>query len=75
MTTYRFHCTNGLEFYLDTRGQSVAPGESLRGRAEQVAQGLRRRGGDWSAWSVSVHDLDGRQVLLLPVEAALPLAA
>ncbi|WP_407524112.1 DUF6894 family protein [Methylobacterium oryzisoli] len=75
MTTYRFHCTNGLEFYLDTSGQSVPAGESLRSRAEQVAQGLRRRGGDWSDWTVSVHDLDGRQVLLLPVEAALPLAA
>ncbi|ACL60061.1 DUF6894 family protein [Methylobacterium nodulans] len=70
MATYRFHCTNGLECLLDAEGQRVRPGESIRRRAAQVAEGVRRRfGGDWSDWSVTVHDLEGRQVLLLPFGA------
>ncbi|MFE1600905.1 DUF6894 family protein [Methylobacterium sp. ID0610] len=79
MATYRFHCTNGLECLLDAEGQEVRSGDSLRLRAARVAEGVRTRfGGDWSDWSVTVHDLEGRQVLLLPFGSAgsgLALAA
>ncbi|MEH3146623.1 MAG: hypothetical protein PGN34_15020 [Methylobacterium frigidaeris] len=72
MARHRFHCTNGLECVFDRRGREVAPGEPILRQARHVAERLMRRPGaeDWSAWSVTVHDLDGRQVLVLPFRAA-----
>ncbi|MGY2047446.1 DUF6894 family protein [Methylobacterium sp. JK268] len=77
MRTYRFHCTNGLECVLDGSGQRLRPGESVAARARAVAADVARHGGDWSGWSVTVHDLAGRQVLVVPFGAgpALALAA
>ncbi|RVU16601.1 DUF6894 family protein [Methylobacterium oryzihabitans] len=71
MARHRFHCTNGLECVFDLHGREVAPGEPVLRQARQVAERLMRRlgAGDWSQWSVTVHDLDGRQVLLLPFSA------
>lgn len=67
MARYRFHCTNGSECVFDAHGQVVRRPAHLAGHADQVAGAVMGRLGpdaDWSAWQVSVHDLEGRQVLV-----------
>ena len=69
MARYRFHCTNGSECVFDAHGQEVRRPEQLASRARQVAYTVMSRPGPetgWSEWQVSVHDLNGRRVLVEP---------
>lgn len=72
MARYRFHCTNGVECVLDTKGSDIRAFGRLRSRAEQVALDVIRAmedRTDWSDWRVTVHDLEGRRILLHPFES------
>lgn len=72
MARYRFHCTNGSECVFDGDGTDIRAAGQLRIRAEQVARRVMLTLGDrsdWSEWRVTVHDLNGRQVLLRPFGA------
>ena len=69
MARYRFHATNGVAFVLDTVGRDVRRPERLTRRASEVAQSVMNElddHEDWAEWSVSVHDLSGRRVLVQP---------
>lgn len=69
MARYRFHCTNGLECVFDTIGKEIRLPDRLPGKARGVAEALMVTlddGTDWREWQVSVHDLRGRNVLVLP---------
>lgn len=69
MARYRFHATNGLAFVLDAVGKDVRRPERLTRRAVEVAESVMDKldgGEDWSEWSVTVHDLSGRRVLVQP---------
>jgi hypothetical protein len=82
MPRYRFHCTNGHECVFDGEGEDIRAPARLKVRARQVAQDLMWRfydQTDWSEWHVTVHDLNGRRVLLQPfvtsADDAVALAA
>jgi hypothetical protein len=67
MARYRFHCTNGLECILDTVGTEIRASDRIQSRARQVASdvmSVTAGRADWSDWRVTVHDLEGRRVLL-----------
>ena len=67
MARYRFHCTKGHECVADCEGEDIPFPTRLDVRARQVAQSLMRSfhdQRDWLKWHVTVHDLNGRQVLL-----------
>ncbi|WP_336491397.1 DUF6894 family protein [Methylobacterium nigriterrae] len=68
MARYRFHATNGSACVFDAVGKDVRSPERLTRRAAEVAQ--RVMGcldqENWSDWHISVHDLSGRRVLVLP---------
>ena len=69
MARYRFHANNGYAFVLDSVGRDVRRPERLTRRASEVAQSVMNElddQEDWSEWSVSVHDLSGRRVLVQP---------
>jgi len=69
MARYRFHATNGTAFVLDAVGKDVRRPERLTRRAAEVAESVMDEfagGEDWSEWSVTVHDLSGRRVLVQP---------
>lgn len=69
MARYRFHATNGYAFVLDAIGRDVRRPERLARRAIEVAASVMDEldgQEDWSEWSVSVHDLSGRRVLVQP---------
>ena len=69
MARYRFHCTNGLECVFDAVGKEIRVPGRLADRARGVAEALMVTlddGTDWRGWQVSVHDLRGRNVLVLP---------
>ena len=69
MARYRFHATNGVAFVLDSVGRDVRRPERLTRRASEVAQSVMNElddQEDWAEWSVSVHDLSGRRVLVQP---------
>ena len=69
MARYRFHATNGYAFVLDAVGRDVRRPERLTRRASEVAQSVMNELNDyedWAEWSVSVHDLSGRRVLVQP---------
>ena len=73
MARYRFHCTNGYECILDTKGADVREPAQLPGRARRVASRVMHDvadQADWSEWSVTVHDMRGRRVLLQPFVSA-----
>jgi hypothetical protein len=68
MARHFFHCTNGLDLVTDGRGQD-ADDYNLDLIAQEIAERMVRAlpaSFDWSAWVVSVHDADGRQVALVP---------
>ncbi|KQT87167.1 hypothetical protein [Methylobacterium sp. Leaf466] len=69
MARYRFHATNGYALVLDAIGKDVrCPGRLMR-RAVAVAKSVMDELDDqeeWSEWSVTVHDLSGRRVLVQP---------
>ncbi|MDV2985411.1 UNVERIFIED_CONTAM: hypothetical protein Q9R58_13905 [Methylobacteriaceae bacterium AG10] len=69
MARYRFHATNGYECVFDARGKDIRVPERLVRRADEVAQevmsSLAGRE-DWSEWHVTVHDREGRRVLVKP---------
>jgi len=67
MARYRFHCTNGHECVFDGEGEVIRLPTRLDVRARQVAHSLMRSFPDQTDWSkrhVTVHDLNGRRVLL-----------
>ena len=69
MARYRFHATNGYAFVLDAVGRDVRRPERLTRRASEVAKSVMSElddHEDWAEWSVSVHDLSGRRVLVQP---------
>ena len=69
MAHYRFHATNGYAFVLDSVGKDVRRPERMMRRAAEVAESVMGNldgQEDWSEWSVSVHDLNGRRVLVQP---------
>ncbi|MCJ2109007.1 DUF1005 domain-containing protein [Methylobacterium sp. E-041] len=69
MARYRFHATNGYAFVLDSVGRDVRRPERLTRRASEVAESVMSElddHEDWAEWSVSVHDLSGRRVLVQP---------
>ncbi|WP_370692780.1 hypothetical protein [Methylobacterium sp.] len=69
MARYRFHATNGYAFVLDAVGRDVRRPERLTRRAVEVAESVMEElddQEDWSEWSVTVHDLSGRRVLVQP---------
>jgi hypothetical protein len=69
MARYRFHCTNGVECVFDDIRNDIRVPDRLTRRAEQVAQDVMRSlndQADWSEWHVSVHNLNGRRVLVKP---------
>jgi hypothetical protein len=69
MARYRFHATNGVAFVLDSVGRDVRRPERLTRRASEVAESVMSElddQEDWAEWSVSVHDLSGRRVLVQP---------
>lgn len=69
MARYRFHATNGYAFVLDSVGRDVRRPERLTRRASEVAESVMNELNDqedWAEWSVSVHDLSGRRVLVQP---------
>ncbi|WP_373319699.1 DUF6894 family protein [Methylobacterium adhaesivum] len=69
MARYRFHATNGYAFVLDSVGWEVRRPERLARRAIEVAASLMDEldgEEDWSEWTISVHDLRGRRVLVQP---------
>lgn len=69
MARYRFHATNGVAFVLDSVGRDVRRPERLTRRASEVAESVMKELDDledWAEWSVSVHDLSGRRVLVQP---------
>lgn len=73
MARYRFHCTNGRTCVFDARGAVVRSPRQLFGRARSVATAVMRTVAepDWSDWRVTVHDLNGRQVLQEPFAKVL----
>jgi hypothetical protein len=69
MARYRFHATNGFAFVLDAVGKDVRRPERLTRWAAEVAESVMDEldgQEDWSEWSVTVHDLSGRRVLMQP---------
>ena len=69
MARYRFHATNGVAFVLASVGRDVRGPERLTRRASEVAESVMNELNDhedWAEWSVSVHDLRGRRVLVQP---------
>ncbi|WP_411904058.1 DUF6894 family protein [Methylorubrum thiocyanatum] len=69
MARYRFHATNGYECVFDAQGKDIRVPERLVRRADEVAQEVMSNladRADWSEWRVTVHDLNGRRVLVKP---------
>lgn len=69
MARYRFHATNGYECVFDAQGKDIRVPERLVRRADEVAQEVMSNladRDDWSEWHVTVHDLNGRRVLVKP---------
>ena len=71
MAKHFFHCTNGVDLVTDARGQN-ANEYNVDLIALEIADRMVRAlpaSFDWSAWVVSVHDADGRQVAVVPFPA------
>ena len=78
MAIYRFHCTNGEHAVFDGVGRRLANPNRLEAHAREVARYLvasTSEPQDWSDWIVTVHDLTGRQVLVLNVARAVAMNA
>ncbi|ACK84893.1 hypothetical protein Mchl_4095 [Methylorubrum extorquens CM4] len=79
MARYRFHATNGYECVFDAHGKDIRVPERLVRQADKVAQEVMSNLADredWSEWHVTVHDLNGRRVLVKPfVSGAVDLRA
>ena len=60
---HRFHCTNGHDLIVDTRGTYVRSASELAAKVCRHVLGVRASmpdGLDWSGWIVDVHDASGR---------------
>jgi hypothetical protein len=71
MARHFFHCTNGVDLVPDGRGHE-ADHYNVDLIAQEIAERMVRAlpaSFDWSAWIVSVHDADGRQVAVVPFPA------
>ncbi|MDO9426605.1 MAG: hypothetical protein Q7T93_07210 [Methylobacterium sp.] len=67
MARYRFHAVNDSEFVFDAVGKDIRMPDRVTVWARRVAQDATRgEDGDGSDWSVSVHDLSGRRILVQP---------
>ncbi len=75
MPHYRFHCTDGTHTVFDGVGRLVARAAGIEAAAAAVARGVAAGPSDgrgWAGWVVSMHDLRGRRLAVLPFERLLP---
>jgi hypothetical protein len=71
MPLYRFHCTDGTHTVFDGVGRLATRAAGIEAAAAAVARGVTADSPDersWAGWVVSVHDLRGRRLAVLPFE-------